>query len=181
MKKYGKASIFLLLLLLIIGGGFGFLLSGSPSIKKYFLCSFNPFIDRADKERITRIIDTVADDRLFSLLGREAYLKGLADEVNQRVSDFAYWAYVLSTPALKEKMKEIQKSPEKYRGFVNGTSEKLLREYRDNRCFFKEAGGFARYLKLPEEEMIRLLKEALETKEGNAFRAYLDFLIEKSR
>ncbi len=113
---------------------------------------------------------TVAHEGVFSLMGKEKHLRQIGAIVSSEVSDFAYWAYVFSSPKLAQDMKLIQKSNLKYKGFVKGTGKTVMQEYHENPCLLEQARGFAHYLKLPEEEFIALLEQCIANGAQNRHR-----------
>ena len=179
-KIYRNILICSLSGLILVGGGIFFL---SPQGSTYFhvgsTCQFDPNISDEIKGLITETIVTVANGGVFSLMNKKNHLIAIGDQISEAVTDFAYWAYVFSTPQLARDMKKIQGTSVKYNGFIKGTQNKLVRESQQNPCFFEQAEGFAEYLHLPKEEFLALLKSCLEKSVRNkyAFQKYLDYLI----
>lgn len=181
MRKFYKTIIVCAGLGVVVAGGVVFF--EGAQVENYFeshsQCTFDPFIKEEIKALIRETIVTVANGGAFSLMGKKSHLIAIGDEISAAVTDFAYWAYVFSTPELALDMKKIQGTSVKYTGFVKGTQNKLTREYKENPCFFEQAGGFAEYLHLPKEELVALLKSCLEKSATDkyAFEKYLDYLI----
>ena len=171
-------------LILLTGGFFGisYFSSGSSDHSPVSSnCKFNPEIDENIQALIKETIVTVANGSLFSLMGKEDHLRKIGDIISNETSDFAYWGYVFSSPLLATDMKKIQSSSAKYEGFLGGVQHKLMQEYRENPCLMSQAKGFAKYLHLPENEILAVLQECIDNsnKSKYAFRPYLDYLIAK--
>jgi hypothetical protein len=182
-KKRKRIWWCVLLCLALFAGGILLTTEGRTGLPISFRfdsnCTFNPFIAEETKGRIHEIIETVANNGLLSLMGKKGYLIKLGDVVGAATTDFAYWAYVFSTPKLAQDMKKIQRSSVKYEGFIKGSQNKALRECNANPCFLQQARGFAAYLHVPEEELVAVLQECIEESAHNkyAFKKYLDYLI----
>jgi hypothetical protein len=173
---YGAAGI------LIIGGSCYTLSRTSflpTSWKIFSQCRFDPTISEKNKALIDETITTVAHKGLFSLLGEKSHLEDMGTILSKEVPDLTYWAYILSHPKLKKDMLLIQDSSPKYNGFIEGTRNRIMREYKENPCLLKQAEGFADYLDLPEDKTVAILKECIEndSKDDEAFKKFLDFII----
>ena len=184
-KKTKKKWIyFSVVLALVIAAGVFFSINDTSHFSEYFNtnsnCRFNPEINEKNKALIEETIVTVAHEGVFSLMGKEKHLRKIGAIVSNEVSDFAYWAYVFSCPELARDMKIIQKSSLKYKGYITGTRDKLMKDYQENPCLLQQARGFARYLHLPEEQTVAVLKECLDNSNRSKyeFRKYIDYLIE---
>ena len=76
-------------------------------------------------------------------------------------------------------MKKIQSSSPKYNGFIEGTRNRIMREYHENPCLLEQGQGFAKYLKLRQEETVAILKECIENdqRDKREFKKFLDYII----
>lgn len=148
--------------------------------EKISQCFFSSEISEKNKALIDETITTVAESGLFSLMGKKSHLEQMGAVLSKEVPDLTYWAYVLSTPKLAQDMKIIQGSSMKYNGFVKGTRDRLMREHRQNPCLLEQAKGFAKYLKIPEEKTVEVLKKSIESdgQDKKAFKAFLDYIID---
>ena len=144
-------------------------------------CNFDAKISQKNKALIDETITTVADDGLFTLLGKESHLKDMGAILSKEVPDLAYWAYVLSTPKLALGMKTIQESSAKYHGFITGTRDRLMKEYQENPCLLEQAKGFAKYLEIPVEPTVSILKECIDNDSNDKyeFQKFLDYIIKE--
>ena len=115
------------------------------------------------------------------MLGKESHLEEIGAILDKEVPDLTYWAYVLSNPKLAEGMKTIQESSTKYNGFIKGTRDKLMKEYHENPCLLEQAKGFAKYLKIPEDQTVSILKECIDnnSKDKYEFKKFLDYIIKE--
>jgi len=142
-------------------------------------CSFNPDISEKNKKLIDETITTVAHKGVFSLLGDKSHLEDMGRILSKEVPDLAYWAYILNDPKLKSDMMIIRKSSPKYNGFIDGTADRLLKESKENPCLLQQAKGFAKYVGLPEDKTVEVLKECLEKglEDEDQFEKFLDYIL----
>lgn len=182
VKKNQKTWIYALSIGILVIGGFIFVFSCSSvlpqSWKIFSKCKFDPSISKKNKALIEETFSTVADDGLFSLMGKKSHLEEMGDILSKEVPDLTYWAYVLSDPKLTKDMKTIQDSSAKYNGFIEGTRNRIMREFQENPCFLEQAVGFAEYVNLPSDKTVAILKECIEndSKDRHGFKKFLDYL-----
>ncbi|MBX9922623.1 MAG: hypothetical protein K2Y01_00795 [Rhabdochlamydiaceae bacterium] len=181
-KKTIKFWIYALILgVLLVGGGL-FILSRTSllphSWKISSKCKFDPTISKKNKALIDETFSTVADDGLFSLMGKKSHLEDMGTILSNEVPDLSYWAYVLSDPKLTKDMKTIQDSSAKYNGFIEGTRDRIMKEYHENPCLLEQAEGFAEYVKLPKDKTVAILKECIDhnSEDKHGFKKFLDYL-----
>lgn len=187
LKKSTKIAALCLIIFAVLATGFFLFFSHSTVFSNYTSvfskCKFDPEINQKNKALIDETITTVADTGLFSLLGEKSHLEEMGTILSNEVPDLSYWAYILSNPQLVPKVKLIQDSSPKYNGFIEGTRDRILKEYHENPCFLEEAKGFAEYLGLPEDQTVAVLKECIEKNEEDdeSFKAFLDFIIANAK
>lgn len=183
LKKHKKLWIYALLLgAIVIGGAIWAICcsSGASPWKMFSKCGFDPSISKKNKALIDETFSTVADDGLFTLLGKKSRLEEIGAIIGKEVPDLVYWAYVLSTPKLKKEMKTIQTSSPKYNGFIEATQKRIMKEYHENSCLLKQAAEFAKYVHLPEEKTVAVLKDCIDndSKDSHGFKKFLDYLFQ---
>jgi hypothetical protein len=183
-KKSKKIWIYSTAIVVLLAGGAYYTLSETTLFPKagniLSKCRFSPDISKQNKALIEETITTVANEGVFSLMGKQEHLEQIGKTLDKEVPDLTYWAYVLSNPTLAKDMKKIQGSSLKYDGFITGTRNKLMKEYHTNPCLLEQAEGFAKYLKLPEKETVSILKQCIDNdSEGKyEFKKFLDYIIE---
>lgn len=145
-------------------------------------CKFNPEVSEKNKALIDETITTVANESLFSLIGEKTHLEEMGTILTKEVPDLAYWAYILSNSKLAEKMLIIQESSLKYNGFIIGTRDRLMREYQENPCLLQQAEGFAKYLKIPKNQTVAILKECIDNDSSDKyeFKKFMDYIINET-
>ncbi len=182
LKKNTKTSIYVVILIALVIGGALWILSCSSLVphswKTTSHCEFNPSISNKNKALINETFATVANDGLFSLLGKKSHLEDMGEILSKEVPDLTYWAYVLSDPKLTQDMKIIQKSSAKYNGFIEGTRNRIMKECQDPSCFLSQAAEFSQYVHLPEDTTVNILKECIanDGQDVHAFKKFLDYL-----
>lgn len=182
LKKKTKTSIYIVTLIALVLGGALWILSCSSLVPHSWEtksnCQFNPSISNKNKALINETFATVANDGLFSLLGKKSHLENMGEILSKEVPDLTYWAYVLSDPKLTQDMKVIQKSSAKYNGFIEGTRNRIMKECQDPSCFLNQAAEFSQYVHLPEETTVNILKECManDSQDVHAFKKFLDYL-----
>ena len=185
----GKKSIVLwgviLVVIALCFGGYFFLAKGeltdrawNPLSKE---CNFKMNISKKSQQEIFEIVDTVANTGSLSLLGKKGHLDRLGAIVDKEVETLDFWGYIMSQPKLAKDMKKIQGSSMKYDHFVENSGKGFRKAFQQNKCFYNQAKGFAKYLKINEERTLELMKECMEKprSDKDAFKPFIDYLIKE--
>lgn len=144
-------------------------------------CRFDMKIAEKQKENITTIISTVANDGYFALLGQKGKLNKLGDEVDKNVTSLQFWGYIFSQPKLAQDMKKISKDSMKFGDFLTNSLKNLTRMEKENSCFYDQVEGFAKYLKVDPEKTKSILKECIAKgkSDSKALRPFIQYLIDQ--
>jgi hypothetical protein len=110
---------------------------------------------------------------------KKSKLESLGARLRHKVNTFEFLVFVFSNQDLADDMKLLKESSIKYKRFVEGLSQKMLKEYeRDD--FYLRVEHFAKHLELDYKELSLILNSCLETgKAGDkgAFMPLIDYLI----
>lgn len=86
-------------------------------------------ISSVEKQKIGKLLTTMAEKSIFKLLFERKHLERLGHEINH-VHPIRFLGTVFSDPRLTYCMHEIRKSGFKWDGFIDGFSERFLEEVR---------------------------------------------------
>jgi hypothetical protein len=104
-----------------------------------------------DEKIIHKIISTMADKNIFSLLFEKRELERKGKQI-EHLHPFRFLGVIFSSHHLKNAMREIRKSSFKWDGFMDGLSPRMREEAaRDNLVPY--IAGFAEYLDIDPERV----------------------------
>jgi hypothetical protein len=141
----------------------------------------NSFFKIGDEEGevIRELITTMAHNNPAVLAFKKSKLESLGARLRHKVNTFEFLVFVFSNQDLADDMKLLKESSIKYKRFVEGLSQKMLKEYeRDD--FYLRVEHFAKHLKLDYAVISLILNSCVETgKAGDriAFKPLIDYLI----
>jgi len=104
-----------------------------------------------EKQKIGRILSTMAENNVFKLLFEKKYLERLGREVNH-VHPVRFIGTVFSDPRLVHCMFQIRRSGFKWDGFIDGFRERFMEEVRANNVD-KYLPGLAKALNVSAEDL----------------------------
>ena len=125
-----------------------------------------------EKQKIGRILMTMAENNVFKLLFEKKYLERLGREVNH-VHPLRFIGTVFSDPRLVHCMFQIRKSGFKWDGFIDGFRDRLVEEIRANNVN-TYLPGLAKALNVSSEDLLAYVR--YKDAEGLVL-----YLMEKSR
>jgi len=136
-------------------------------------------IREEEKVVIRELVTIMAHTQTAVLPFKKGKLEALGAKLKGKVSTLEFLAVIFSEPRLVQDMKLLQKSPLKYKKFVEGLHSKMLRDY-ETEGFSIRVHHFAKHLGLNSKEFIPILNDCLEiANQGNkgAFRPMMDYLL----
>ncbi len=136
-------------------------------------------IGEEEGEVIRELITTMAHNNPAVLAFKKSKLESLGAKLRHKVNTFEFLAFIFSNQDLVDDMKLLQESSIKYKRFVEGLSQKMLKEYeRDD--FYLRVEHLAKHLNLDYTRLSLILSSCIETgKTGDrtAFKPLIDYLI----
>lgn len=141
----------------------------------------NNFFKIGDEEGevIRELIAIMAHNNPAVLAFKKSKLESLGAKLRHKVNTFEFLVFVFSHQELADDMKLLKESSIKYKRFVEGVSQKMLKEYeRDD--FYLRAEHFAKYLELDYAYLSIVLNGCVEmgkTGDKICFMPLIDYLI----
>ncbi len=137
--------------------------------------SFKIKANAQEKEDITYIVHTLASN---STLGLWKYQKSLeaAGDRTRKVTALEFFAYIVTTPALKaDLIKIIKKGGLPYKRFINGFNKNFNAEAASE-CFENNFAGFCKLCKVDVKTLEPLFKRGAELSSKNSGVPYGSFV-----
>jgi hypothetical protein len=125
-------------------------------------------ITAEEKQKITQLLMTMAENNVFQLLFEKKNLERLGHEING-VHPMRFIGTVFSNPRLKYCMHQIKRSGFKWNGFMDGFSQRFAKEQKEGNIN-AYVPGFAKAVDVNQEEVQKYIDK-------HDFEGLVDFLM----
>ena len=171
----------LIVIALLSAVSFWFREDNSVRAHRTVKCEFEPKINNEDGEKISELINTMADTSVLGLAFKKNHLESLGDEIHKNVAPCEFLSYIFGDEKLAHQMGIIRRSSFKYNHFIEGLQANLVKESEAS-CFEQKVKIFAKHLKIDPEVTWNIMNKCVaraNNGDDQAFGSLVNYLIEQ--